>query len=309
MGRTEPEFFVGATSAYGIQIVIPDNNGDGRPERVQVGQPDAMFMAGQWGPGGTAGSIYRIDGVSGAISLFTTIGADTGPGIGDIAYDPASHQFFVSDLDTGLIYRLDATGLIEDTYDHGLFGRPAVGLPPDGDDGSVMAITSPAFHAGDPATWAYTQPERRVGALAVYGGRLYYSVASGPQIYSVGINLDGTFANDPRWELDVTGLPSANPVTSIAFDGRGHMLLAQRGAQRGSYDYSVFADPQQSSVVRYRREIPDDPSTPGLWAPIPDTYAIGFRAPGLNTTGTTGGIALGYGYDQNGFLRTGACNE
>jgi hypothetical protein len=305
--QPQPNIFVAATSIYGVQIVLPDSDGDGRPERIKLGQPGAMFMQGQWGPGGTAGSIYRIDGLTGAISLFTTIGANSGAGIGDIVYDPATRQFFVSDLDTGLIYRLDWTGLIEDVYDHGLFGRPMAGLPPVADDGSVMNIASPAFNAENPATWGYTQPQRRVRGIAAYGGRLYYAVddAPVPKIFSVGIRLDGSFG-DPRWELDVAGLASANPIADIAFDGQGRMILAQRGAQRGSYDYSVFAEPLQSSVVRYRREIPDNPATPSAWMPVPDEYVIGFRPNGRNTTG---GIALGLGYDTLGQLRPGACNE
>ena len=145
-----------------------------------------------------------------------------------------------------------------------------------------------------------------VWGMAMHGGRLYYAVADGPQIWSVGINLDSTFANDPRWELDVAGLASTNPVSDIVFDDAGRMILAQRGLQRGSYDYSVFAEPKPSSVVRYRREIPDDPATPGSWVPVPDEYAIGFRPDGRNTAG---GIALGYGYDASGQPRRGSCNQ
>jgi hypothetical protein len=48
-----PNIYLGATSAFGLQIVIPDADGDGRPERVKTGQPGAAFMAGQWGKGGT----------------------------------------------------------------------------------------------------------------------------------------------------------------------------------------------------------------------------------------------------------------
>ena len=44
-------------------------------------------------------------------------------------------------------------------------------------------------------------------------------------------------------------------------------------AIKGSYDYSVFADAKQSVVFRFKREIPDDPATPGIWVPIPDEYA------------------------------------
>ena len=119
-----PNLFVGASSAFGIQIVAPDSDGDGRPERITKGQPGATFMEGQWGQGGSPGSIYRIDGITGAITLFTTIGANSGPGLGDIVFDRSSRQFFVSDLDTGHIYRLDAAGTITDTFDHGVNGRP-----------------------------------------------------------------------------------------------------------------------------------------------------------------------------------------
>ena len=106
--------------------------------------------------------------------------------------------------------------------------------------------------------------------------------------------------------MDVTGQASANPISDIIFDGAGRMILAQRGAQRGSYDYSVFAEPMQSSVLRYRREIPDDPATPSMWVEEPDDYAIGFRPDGYNTTG---GVALGYGYDSAGRLSKGACYQ
>ena len=87
-----PNIYLGATSAYGIQIVTPDVDGDGRPERVKTGQPGAEFMQGQWGAGGAPGSIYRVDGTTGAISLFTSIGANAGPGLGDVVFDRASHQ-------------------------------------------------------------------------------------------------------------------------------------------------------------------------------------------------------------------------
>ena len=301
-----PDIYLAATSAFGLQIVAPDSDGDGRPERLKIGAPGASFMAGQWGEGGSAGSIYRVDGTTGAITLFTTIGANGGPGLGDIVFDKISRQFFVSDLDTGLIYRLDESGTILDSFDHGVAGRPAHGLPAVADDGSTMNIADASFNSEDPSTWGYAPKERAVWGMAVHGDRLYYAPEDGPQVWSIGINPDGTFANDPRWELDVAGLASADPVSDIAFDSEGRMILAQRGAQRGSYDYSVFAEPLRASVVRYQREIPDDPTTPGIWSPVPDEYAIGFRPEGRNTDG---GIALGYGYDEQGQIRGGSCNQ
>ncbi|MGE3876654.1 MAG: hypothetical protein AB7F74_27170, partial [Parvibaculaceae bacterium] len=298
-----PDIYLGATSAFGLQIVMPDANGDGRPERLKKGDPNAQWMAGQFGAGGGPGSIYRVDGKTGAASLFATIPGNSGPGIGDIVFDSATKQFFVSDLDTGLIHRLDAAGVLIDSYDHGQTGRPAAGLPAVVDDGIVMDITSLAFDSENSASWGFTQPERRVWGLAFRAGRLYYAV--GPEIWSVSINLDGTFGGDPRREIEISGTPSNHPISDIAFDAQDHMYVAQRGGIKGSYDYSVFADAKQSVVFRFTREIPDDPVTPGIWVPIPDEYAIGFPPDHRNTSG---GVALGYGYDAAGVMRSGACN-
>lgn len=295
-GADAPNIYLSATSAYGLNIVVPDP--DGNPVRSKLGAPDATWMPGQWGGAGGEtgypGSIWKIDGSTGEVSLFTTIAANSGAGLSGIVYDADSDQFFVSDLDTGLIYRLASDGTIVDSFDHGVTARPTHDAQPAvPDDGSAMAITDPAFNSEDPTTWGTTQPERRVGGLAMHGGRLYYAVADGPQIWSVRINDDGSFGTS-RWEFDVTGLPSSNEIASIVFDPQGRMILAQRGPQVGSYDYSVFAEPGTSSVVRYAREFPDDPATPSVWKETPDSYAIGLAAEGANASG---GIALGPNYD------------
>ena len=209
IGAKAPNIYVAATSAFGLNLVVPGP--DGNPVRSKTGAAGATFMPGQWGAAGGAtgypGSIWKIDGTTGEVSLFTTIAANTGAGLGNIVYDPASSQFFVSDLDSGLIYRLAADGTIIDTFDHGVTGRPTHSLAAVPDDGSTIDITSASFNSEDPSTWGFTQPERRVYGLAVHGGRLYYAVADGPQIWSVGIKDDGGFGT-PRWELDVTGLPA-----------------------------------------------------------------------------------------------------
>jgi hypothetical protein len=300
-----PNIYLGATSAFGIHIVAPGD--DGTPRHVKQGTPGAQFMQGQWGTGkgGAPGSIYKVDGITGAVTLFSSIGTNAGPGLGDVVFDRASRQFFVSDLDTGLIYRLDSTGLISDTFDHGVSARPSQGLASVADDGSRMDIANPAFNSEEASTWGLTPLGRRVGGMAVYGGRLFYAVAEGPQVWSVGISLDGSFRGDARWELDVSGPASSDPVTDITFDSAGRMILAQRGAQSGSFDYSVFAQPKTATVIRYTREIPDDPATPGIWVPVPDEYAIGFRPQQRNTNG---GVALGYGFDNEGLMRLGSCN-
>lgn len=306
-GAEAPNIYLAASTAFGLNVVVADV--DGNPVRSRTGAPEATFMDGQWGTAdgvvGYPGSIWKVDGESGEIMLFTTIAANSGAGLGDIVYDPSSAQFFVSDLDLGLIYRLAQDGFILDTFDHGIHGRPEHELDPVEDDGVAMDIADPAFSTEDPATWGFAPPERRVYGLAAYGGRLFYSVKGEeqPQIWSVRIEADGSFGT-ARWELDVVDLPVANEITDILFDPQGRMVLAQRGPQAGSYDYSVLAEPGTSSVIRYTREYPDDPETPGTWVPEPDSYAIGQALDGANATG---GIALGPNYNDETGSFDGAC--
>ena len=306
-----PNLYAAATSAYGLQIVSSKPDADGSPVRLKVGGPDAQFMTGQFGglPGGDAGTIWKIDGATGAVTALADTALsgvpNSGPGIGGLAYDPVSHTLYASDLDTGLIHRfaLDHNAADLDQFDHGVTGRPSRALPSVPDDGKRAEITSPAFNADDPSTWGFTQPERRVRALAVHDGRLYYSVDEGPEIWSVGLNPDGSFGTDPRSELLAKG-DSASPIANIAFDAQGRMLLAQRGAQKGAYDYGAFVDAAPTQVLRYTIENPDNPATPGIWAPTPDSYAAGFAAGGKSASG---GLSLQYAYRPDGTLDANSC--
>ena len=128
-----PNLYAAATSAYGLQIVSFKPDADGSSVRLKVGGPDAQFMKGQFGglPGGDAGAIWKIDGTTGQASLLADTGktghANSGPGIGGLAYDPVSHMLYASDLDTGLIHRfaLDHNAADLDQFDHGVTGRPS----------------------------------------------------------------------------------------------------------------------------------------------------------------------------------------
>lgn len=302
-----PNLYAAATSLFGVQIVTPDADGDGRPERQRRGTAGATFMEGQFAEerGGSPGAIWKIDGITGAASLFATIGPNSGPGLADIAFDKAHRQFFASDLDTGLIHRIDAKGVLLDTFDHGVSGRLASGLTPVADDGVVMDIGTATFDSEDPGTWGYTQDDRRVWAVQVHRGRVYYSVGQKAQIWSVGLTRDGAFSGDPRWELTV----SANQdlaVTDIAFDTRGFMYLAQRGEVENRYDYSRFAESGKAVVIRYWRESPNDGTTESTWVESPQEYAVGFPE---GYRQTTGGLDLHYGYDADGVLDSNACTD
>jgi hypothetical protein len=110
---TPPNIYVAATSVYGLPIVAPPAGG-GDVNRVQQGAPNAQFMAGLFGPQaqqGGPGSIWRIDGASGAVSLFANVALDgvpnSGAALGGLAFDPASKSLFVADRETGMVHRLD----------------------------------------------------------------------------------------------------------------------------------------------------------------------------------------------------------
>ena len=306
---TNPNIYLTATSAYGLQIVVPGS--DNAPERVTSGHARAQWMRGQFGPApqGGPGSIWKVDGRTGQLTLFANVvldgAANAGPGLGNIAYDRTHRQLFVSDLATGTIHRFDLAGRELQTYDHGVTARPARNLPPVPFDPSRRTeITDSRFDAENPDTWGLAVPERRVFALAAHrDGRLYYSVWDGPQIWSVGIQRDGRIGNDPRWELDVPATPRSFPVTDMVFSDAGAMILAQRGGIVSSYDYSVFARPAEARVLRFTLEQPDDPNTPSRWIMQPDEYAVGFRGDFRNTDG---GVDLGYGW-RDGRIDTGSC--
>jgi hypothetical protein len=122
-----PNIYLAATSAYGLSIYTPDDTG--APKRIAEGASGAQFVPGQFGPpemGGGPGSIWRVDGVSGEVTLLTTIDGGVGSvaALGALAFDPVTSQIFASERGTGVVYRIRLDGTINGTYDHGTEGRP-----------------------------------------------------------------------------------------------------------------------------------------------------------------------------------------
>jgi hypothetical protein len=297
-----PNIYVAATSLFGLQIVSAEGG------RLVKGEPGAHWMSGQFGvgSGGGPGSIWKIDGITGTASLFANLkhgGKDNAaPGLGALAYDPDTDQLFAADLEFGLIHRLGRDGHDRGTFDHGVAGRTAAGLDTIPYDASSRAsIQTPEFDIEDPFTWGFADARRLVFALAVANKRLYYSVEKPLQIWSVGLNADGSFGDDPRLEIEVTGSPTANSVTDIAFDGPDKLYLSQRSELAGGYDYSVFAKLQTPVVRRYSWGESDK-----RWSEDADEFAIGLKTPHRSTDG---GIALSYGYDVSGNIDVGKCRE
>jgi hypothetical protein len=316
----QPNIYVTATSAYGLHITAPDADNDGRPERLKKGNKQANWMDGMWGttdandPSGEVGgpgSIWKIDGITGEVSLFANVRfngtLNAGAGLGNITYVADFKQLFVSDLSTGLIHRYNLDGSEVETFDHGVTGRTSAQLPAVAyDPSSTLDITTKDFDSEDPETWGFTDEDRRVYALAFHDGRLFYSVTGGSQIWSVGFDKDtGKFLTEAKWEIDVPKKPKNLPVTDIVFTHKGAMILAQRGEINSTYDYANFADAGKSRTYRYWLESPkDNPDTPSRWIAEPEEYAVGFDE---SNRQANGGLALNYGYDKQGIIDTRQC--
>ena len=306
-----PNIYVAATSSYGLPIVVPDKDGDGRPDRVKQGTPGASFMPGLWGPsalGGGPGSIWRIDGVTGTVTLFANVllggVPNSGPALGGLVFDPASNQLFVADRNTGMIHRFTLDGVERGVYDHGVTGRTAVGLPPVAfNPANRLNIANPAFRVDNPATWQLAPKERLIFGLGVRAARLFYAVADGLWIFSVSINPDGSLGTDARFEINVPPALAPTEIAKIIFDDQGRMILGERGVPVGLYDFTVLAQESVSRVLRYARVSPG-PGLPPVWQPVPDEYAIGFPAQYRNANG---GVAIGYRYDAAGRIDRYSC--
>ena len=302
----QPNVYLAATSAYGLSAFRPD--AQGFLKRQRQGGPGVQFVPGQFGPpelGGGPGSIWRMSGANGQVSLFSAVGIGSPASLAGLAFDPVTRQVFAADRSTGVIYRLGQDGLIKGTYDHGVEGRPGAGFAPMPAGAPVpVSVNSPAFSTDNPASWGFAPPARRVFALAVYNNRLYYSVAQGPQIWSAGIRPSGSIpGSDARLEVEVPSLADGVEITSIAFDPQGRMYLAERGRTTGDYYLYQVASGGQSRLLRYVPKQPGDP-TPGRWRLQPDQYSVGL-APFYNNA--DGGVALNYGYTPAGTLNPGAC--
>ncbi len=306
---SHPNIYLAATSVYGLNLVErpphdgddddddkkkgDDDDDDALPHRLHTGGPRAEWMAGQFGAGGGPSSIWRVDGRTGQVTLFATVdGGAGGPaGLGNLAYDAAHRQIFVSNLSTGLIHRLDLAGRDLGNFDHGTDGRRAAGLDAVAYDSSGrVQITDTGFNPENPATWGFAPSARRVWGLAVHDSRLYYATADG-HIWSVGLKDDGDFAGDPRKEID---LPAGDaPVSDIVFGHDGAMIVAERAVIGAHFDYSPLAPSGAAHVWRFWPERPDDPKTASAWYQQPEEYAVGY---GHGNRASGGGVDLAYGY-------------
>ena len=298
--------YVAATSAYGLAIVAPGP--DGRPQHVRLGGGGTTFMPAQWGPGGGPGSIWKVNGRTGDVTLFANVAtggkANSGAALGGLAYDPDTKSLFVADRESGLVHRFGLNGADLGAYDHGVAGNAAVGLAPAPARVARGAdVTSPQFDSTRPETWGYAAPERRVFGLATHDHRLYYAVAEGLRVWSVGLNADGSFGADARIEVAVAPAAGPSEISRIIFDDEGRMYLAERPAPTGAQDFEALSVPSIGRLLRYTVVGVTATKQP-IWQTSPDEYAVGFPE---HFRYDIGGVAIGYSYDGRGNLDLRSC--
>lgn len=329
-----PDLYLAATSAYGLPIVATgaDLSRPVTPSDAQVlerGAPGATWAPGLFGTpkGGGPGAIWKVDGMTGRVTLFAEIALDgvknRGPGLGQLAFDRRTRQLFVSDRQTGMIHRLSMSGAELGFFDHGVQGRSAQGLRPvahrlapgSSDPASPRSPSispagvlpaNPEFRPAAPDTWGLAVAGRHVWGLAVFGDRLFYAVAEGPSIWSVGIRIDGTFARDSRREIEVRGAPAGSHVPAIDFDAGGNLYVVVL-AGITAVDLQSIAQgsprPTPSAVLRYRAQ----PVTAGVsprWSQDPGNLTA---AAETSNRVPVGAMALGYGVDPSGGIELASC--
>lgn len=226
------------------------------------------------------GGVYRLDAVTGTPTCFANL-PNTGPGLGNIAYDCAHDQFFVTNFDDGKIYRLDANGNNVGTFDHGLPGTLGSGFAPRVQDPNL--------------------PGERPWAVAVHDGRVFYgiwrednglpSAAVANEIWSVPLLGSGAFGTNPTLEILLPPNPPnaynpnpihSNPPSDIRFTPEGYMLVAEHGMRD-----DTTPDAHRSRLLEFQCGIP-------YWVPTGRTFSVGLDVGGFWGANTAGGVDRDY---------------
>ncbi|MCH2154245.1 MAG: dockerin type I domain-containing protein, partial [Phycisphaerales bacterium] len=234
-------------SVFGLAV---DSDGDIFVTSTRSWSSDYQGIGG-WG------AVYRLDRITGNVSVFANL-PNTMSGLGSITWDCDHDVFFVSNMEDGLIYRLDTNGNILDTFD------PA--LPWNGMTGPV--------ELGD-----------RPWAVEVHAGRLYFSMwnenalqaiaGASNEIWSVALDASGMPVGAAVLEVTMPAYGSTDwsaPVADIRFSPRGTMLLAERSMM----NFELLSA-HKARVLEYECQA-------GGWVPSGNTFSVG-EGGGTNATG------------------------
>jgi hypothetical protein len=223
---------------------------------------------------GGMGAVYRIDRLTGAVTVFATL-PNSGPGLGNIAYDCEHDQFFVTNHENGCIHRISNSGALLSTFDFG--------LPDDGSDG-------------------FAPLGERLWGITVHAGRVWFgvwhedfgrqSLLADNEVWSVDLDADGDTVGLARKELTVippAPLVYTNPVSDLRFTPSGSLLIAQRGMSSDTWPQPHVADGLEF--------VCDD----GLWVPSSQQFILGQFG-----RDCSGGLDFDYGTGNRAWWSTDA---
>lgn len=208
-----------------------------------------------YGNGTGTGSIFKLDGMTGAPTLFASLPNDN-TGLGNVAFDPVHRQLFVTNMEDGRIYRFSLDGTLLSIFD-----------PFNGDDGN------PGF----------APLGERIWAVQAFNCRLYFgtwnedAARPGPanEVWSIALDPFGEF--DGLELLEVTLPVPANgttmPISDIAFSRTGSMMIAERGMSG-----DLGQAPHRARVLEYAGGHLN-------WSPSGATFDVGFINNGTNSAG------------------------
>jgi len=274
-----PNVYLAATSAFGLHR-SPDNS---------------QWMDGMWGAGGGPGTVYRLDRENGyqprVFANVTLNGRpNSGPGLGNIAFDKGNQQLFVSDLETGMIHRFRATdGADLGFFDHGTQGRANFLDVVSGQPSSLPPIPfNPASRSrindcptgkfdNSPECWNFATTGRRIWGIAAWKHpvtgetRLYYSVWSSPSF------------GDPTWDATTDPSEKRNSIWSVRLGPDGDFVVSD--VRREFLLPDFFTNPD---VIALR----------GFSSPVSDITFPECGGSGLMLLGERGGIR-NLGLDAN----------
>jgi len=319
-----PNIFLTATAAFGLHRA-PGNTD---------------WMNGMWGPDGGPGTVYRLNAQNGyQPEVFANITLDgranTGASLGNIAYDAINRQLFVTDLETGMIHRIDAqTGETLGIFDHGLDGRSSFF------DTATRRLSSLPLAAFDPLTaarigdcesafaqtpncWNIANYKRRIWGVGVRtdsagATRLFYGTwgtaafadadyVPGSEdalnwIWSVGLGPDGSIdVRDVRREFVLPNLNADTPVkphapADITFSRSGVMLVGERGSMRNL----GLEAASPFAIPAISRVLRYSQGPEGNWLAEGNYYVgnldVSSDSEPLQLNNSSGGVAFGYGY-------------
>ena len=222
-------YFNGGAAQIGFGAI-----GAGTSSETAVSDNDALELNST----AAAGTIYKINAITGDATIFAQlpqqdfsfnqgvcegsapdIARNTGPALGNIAYDPIHNQFFVSNFEDGKIYRISSAGVTLNSFD-----------PFAADDGTA-GLASDARPYG-----LVVNPD---------GTKLYFGTHElnlAPKLFAINmdstgnfsgseVNQNATLGTDLIFTQSVGGGQTSNPWISysdLKFSPKGELILGLR---------------------------------------------------------------------------------